>query len=802
MPVYPKAGVSLDVDSSDWDSAYKTVLKEAGNLDSLAPSVKISVNDSDVGTAYASLLDLERTVSPKINVDDSELSAANDKLDDIATIGAIDLAINVAGNAKGFIEGLGRFSGIGGIMEMDSALALIQARTGKMIPDAEKLINELYVNGWGESKTEIAGVIAEASQLGLEGADLEAAVLSTLQVISVTGGEASDTLSKIDIAAKANGISFTESADLFVAGYQNGGDKADDLLDTLSEYGTQFKQFGLSAEGSLAFLITGLEAGVFNADTLGDAVKEIGIRFSEIGTTPAITDAFEQLDALSDIDLTKMLEGYEAGTVLGDEMLQGLFDALAEVGETDSKTATLIAAQLVGTTSEIIGADVWGQLSTDADTVLGDIEGRAETAGNAISATLAVTIDTFLRGVEQMATDFLSSDAIDLDGKIEVLKTQLATALSTMTSGGSLGDALELGFGITGVDAALANIGRVFGQFTLTLLEIVAAIQDPLGINDADAGTRGQIATMATQQLPFDLSVANPDEFDAIFTQAAERGVSVADMGAALGTALDASVEDGDFDRTKEILAGILENAEADPTAVQALVDKYNAAIDEAMASVPPPAQDEGWWNRLKPPDDAALAGTKAMSGVGGGTGAKGTNWWETISVSPETIASLDAADEAVVTLDKDVDTAMTNASLVTGLASDSMIAALSAMSDGVITADEQIANAITGNTMTASFDAMSVSADLNAELTKASFMGILATVSSVDARLSTFFHGVMAKVAIANDAILNIGVVPPGGGGSSTTNNITVTNNTSTQSPAQADGLGYRFAAQIRGMT
>lgn len=800
MPVYPKAGVSLDVDSSDWDSAYKTVLKEAGNLDSLAPTVKVSVTDTELKTAIGLAADLDTSTSLKVNVDDSELATASDTLNDIATMGAIDLAINIAGTATGFFESLGRFSGVSGLMEMDSALAMIQARTGKMIPDAEKLINDFYVNGWGASKTEIAGVIAEASQLGLEGADLEAAVLSTLQVISVTGGEASDTLSKIDIAAKANGISFTESADLFVAGYQNGGDKADDLLDTLSEYGTQFKQFGLSAEGSLAFLITGLEAGVFNADTLGDAVKEIGIRFSEIGTTPAITDAFEQLDALSDIDLTKMLEGYEAGTVLGDEMLQGLFDALAEVGETDSKTATLIAAQLVGTTSEIIGADVWGQLSTDADTVLGEIEGRAETAGNAVSATLAVTVDTFLRGVEQMATDFLSSDAIDLDGKIEVLKTQLATALSTITSGGSLGDALELGFGITGVDAALANIGRVFGQFTLTLLEIVAAIQDPLGINDADKGTRGQIATMATQQLPFDLSVANPDEFDAIFTQAAQRGVSLADMGTALGTAMETSIADGDFSRANAILAEMILNA-PDAATIQPFVDKYTALIDEAMAAEPPPAQEDGWWNRLKPPDDLALAGTKGMSGVGGGTGAKGTNWWDSVSVSPETIASLDAADEAVVTLDKDVDTAMTNASLVTGLASDSMIAALSAMSDGVITADEEIAMAITGNTMTASFDAMSVSADLNAELTKASFMGILATVSSVDARLTTFFHGVMAKVGIANDAIANIGVVPPAGGNNTTNNNIVVNNTTNTQSPAQADAAGYRFAAQIRGM-
>lgn len=796
MPVYPKAGVSLDVDSSDWDSAYKTVLREAGNLDSLAPTVKVSVTDSDLKAAVDLAADLDTSTSLKVEVDDSELTTASDKLDDIATIGAIDLAINIAGTATSFFEGLGRFSGVGGLLEMDSALALIQARTGKMIPDAEKLINDLYKNGWGESKTQIAGVVAQAAQLGLEGTALEDAVLATLQVVSVTGGDATETLNKLDTAAKANGTTFTEMADLFVAGFQNGDDRADDLLDTLNEYGTTFSNFKLSAEGTFALLDSGLANGVYNTDVIADSVRELGIRLAAIGTDESITAAFTELDSLSDVDLSNLLDGYEAGTVTGDEMLQGIIDALADVAAVDPANATVLGERVVGTQLEDMGISVFTKLSTDADVAFGDIEGRAEEAGNAISDTLGVTVDTFLRSVEQMSTDFLSSDAIDLDGKIETFKTQLQTALSTITQGGSIGDALEIGFGIEGVDTTLANIGRVFGQFTIALLEIVASIQDPLNINDADAGTRGQIATMATAQLPFDLSVANPDEFDTLLKQAVNRGVSLADMGTALATAMETSISDGDFDRANAIIAEQIANAPT-PESVQPFVDKYTALIDEAMAAAPPPSDAEGWWNRLKPPD--SMEGAKAFTAPEG-AGAKGTNWWETISVSPETIASLDAADEAVVTLDADVDTAMTNASLVTGLASQEMIDAFSAITDGVTTADEQIAMAINGNTMTASFDAMSVSAAANAEITKAAFTGILATVSAVDARLSTFFHGVMAKVAIANDAINNIGLTPTGGGGTTNNTNITVTNNTSTQSPAQADGLGYRFAAQIRG--
>lgn len=214
---------------------------------------------------------------------------------------------------------------------------------------------------------------------------------------------------------------------------------------------------------------------------------------------------------------------------------------------------------------------------------------------------------------------------------------------------------------------------------------------------------------------------------------------------------------------------------------------------------LPPPTETDGWWNRLKPPE--AIEGAKAFTAPTG-AGAKGTNWWETIEVSPETIASLDAADEAVVTLDASIDDAMTNASLVTSLASQEMIDALSAMSDGVVTADEEIAMAVTGNTMTTSFETMASSATANAEITKAAFKGILATVSQVDVAMSAFFNGIMAKVSAVNSAIEGIGTVPTGGGGGNTTvNNVNVSQTNNVQSNAQAAASGYALGAQIRGM-
>lgn len=449
---------------------------------------------------------------------------------------------------------------------------------------------------------------------------------------------------------------------------------------------------------------------------------------------------------------------------------------------------------MVGTQLEDMGVSVFTKLSTDADTAFGDIEGRAETAGNTISDTLGTTVDTFLRGVEDMAVNFLSSDSVDLDGKIETFKTQLQTALSTLSEGGSIGDAIELGFGIGGVDTALGNIERVFGQFYLSLLEVLAIIQDVSGKDSS--GTRAQIATQAAGQLPLDLQVANPDEFDLLLKQAAERGVSLADLGSALGTAMETSITDGDFERANAIIAEQIATAPSAAT-VQPFVDKYTALIDEALTAKQTELQGlTGGITAfsLAGFDEAAAAFTSGMNDAIIAENPTAAQWFEGFKPTPEVTT-------AISDFDGDVTEAMTNVSLVTALASEEMLTALSAMSDGVVSADEEIALAITGNTMTTSFDAMSASAEQNAESTKESFKGILATVSEVDLRMSGFFNGIMAKVSAVNSAIEGIGTVPTGGGGSSvTTNTYNVNTTQNVQSNAQATEAGYVIAAAIRG--
>lgn len=797
MPPLPKAGAQLELDTSQWDSAYKSVLADAGKLDALDPTVKVSVSDADLKTAAGLVADLDTSTSLKINVDESELDTVNDQLDTITAISAIDLAVNISGTALSFFESLGRFSGVGGILELDTALATIEGRTGRMIPDAEKLITDLYVNGWGESRTAIADTIVQASNLKIANEDLAEATEAAFQVQAVTGGETNEILRSMDTLVKNNLVpSYTAAADLITVGFQTGNDRGQDLLDTFNEYGSTFKQVGISGEGALGLINSGLDAGIDNSDRIADAIRETGIRLGEIGTDENIAAAFEQLDALSDIDLAKSLDAKNAGEISGDEFYAGFFEALADANEADPQAAQTIAATLVGTIAEDFGVESISQLTPIWDETMGTLEGRAETAGGTISGTLGTTIEGFLRAIEQSAVDFLSSDAIDLDGKIATLKEQLTTALSTLTSGGSLGEALEIGFGITGVDTALGNISRVFGQFTLTLLEILAFIQDPLSNNDNDSATRRQLATGAAAQLPFDLLLANPDEIEGLLKQAVARGVT--DLAPGITTALDEALAAGDYDQIADILLGLAKTPEIPRETVAAFVADYTTKVNEAMAAEAPPVLPPAWTtlfsgtNPLMPKAvDESAFNPKGAAGSG-----KGNDWWSGFTPPPE-------ANTAITNFDGDVTEAMTNASLVTTLASDEMIAALSAMSDGVVTADEEIAMAVTGNTMTTSFETMATSAEENAEITKAAFKGILATVSQVDMAMSAFFNGIMAKVSAVNSAIEGIGTVPTtgGGGGNTTVNNVNVNTTNNVQGEAQATVVGYQLAATIRGM-
>lgn len=583
MPQLPEAGAQLTLDTSAWDAAYNKVVKQAAELDGIikavggkitvdvsantdmiladiskidsqAPTVNVDIALED--TAYKSLLDLDgQTLTPTVDVQHTTSSKeVVDGMKQLAALSVINIAVNAGGSAIGLVEKFARIGGVAGLFEMDTALATIEARTGNMIPDADKLINELYVNGWGESVTAIADVITQADNLNISQSDMATAVQNALVLQTAYGEDTSETLRAMDSLVKNDlAKDFQEAADILVTGFQNGANRGQDLLDTFNEYGTTFAGLGISGTVALSLINAGLAAGIDNSDRVADAVREIGIRLNEIGTDETITQSFEELDALSKIDLSKLLEGYRAGSVTGDEYFKGFFDALNEASTADPTAAARIATNLIGTQSEDFKIGAFSALADGFDLTAKDIEGRAAAAGTAISNTLSEKWLELGRAVEVAAQNFLSSEQIDLPGKIDAIKQGLTDAVSILQSGGTLGQALEVGFNIQGVDAFLGGFQSTVGNFAINLLEMIASIQDFLG--KGSGGTRTEITKLAENQLTFDLKLAdNQEEITNTIQTAIARGVDMKTIAESAGVAVEELMASGSVGAAKALI--------------------------------------------------------------------------------------------------------------------------------------------------------------------------------------------------------------------------------------------------------
>lgn len=816
MPKLPTAGAELQLDTSKFDAGFKGAIADAAKLDAAISDLggtvdlKVNVNDSELNTAVDLAANLDGSASFAVNVDESEIDSASDKLDAIIGIGVIDLAFNIAGAAGGVLETLGRFSGIGGVVEMDNALSLIEARTGRMIPQAEELITDLYINGWGESRDEIAGVVAQAGQLQIAQDELGSATETAFQVATATGEDVHEVLRTMDTMVKSNLVpDYQTAGDVMVTGFQNGLNKADDLLDTLGEYGTTFSGLRVSGEGALAILESGMANGAVNTDFVADAIRELGIRLGEIGTNADVQTAFDRLDELSDIDLATNLDLYEEGKMSGDDFLQGIFDAIDEVGTTDPQAAQTITNGLVGTQAEDLKFGVFAGLKTQWDNTRDAIEGSSDEAGTVISDNLTSTIESGLRQIEQAAVNFLSSDAIDLDGKIDDIKTGIQNGLAALQGGATVDEALEVTLGVDGLTEFIDNFERLIGNFSISILEAVALIQDPLGNNENDTATRRQIAVQGAAQFAFDAQIANPDEFESLITQAAARGVSAEEIMTTLNDTVSTAMTEGDFELALGAGQGLVDSLAAqgqDTTAAQAYVDNLIATIkteyETAIADLDLTRAD-------------AAAGALGMEGAGqdviNGLFGFDPDALQTDMDAMETglvnnmMGIQTATDEAggkFTGTGADIETAMTNAAATSALATDGMIASLAEMSEQAALTDSSVTSSLVGNTITTSFEEVGVGASLMAVMVGKAMRKIREDAMLADAVLT----GIAAKVTAVNQAVAGAQTAANGGGfgggGVVNNTNINVNNTNNVQSTAQAAANGYALGESIRGMS
>jgi len=303
--------------------------------------------------------------------------------------------------------------GFQGAMEKQDAVALLGAQTGASNAEMGKLgkiAGDLYKNAFGESVSEVGGVLKTVFQSGLAAvSDGEDAIKGvTTQVMNyskLTGEEALPVTRAISQMLKTGlARNATEAFDLLTRGVQKGLDKSEDLLDTVNEYGTQFRKLGLNGQQSFGLISQAIQAGARDSDVAADAIKEFSIR--AIDGSASTVQGFKEL-GLSAKAMQTQIAGGGAGAAKG---LDTVLDRLRAVKNPAQQAA--IATMLFGTQAEDLGKALFAMDLDTAASSFGKVGGAAERAGDQINDTASNKLTTIKRSIQTSIVDAIGKYAL------------------------------------------------------------------------------------------------------------------------------------------------------------------------------------------------------------------------------------------------------------------------------------------------------------------------------------------------------------------------------------------------------
>lgn len=581
----PRIGVELFVDTSKYDKQISAALNDAEKLDKELKKlsaetidVKVNIDTSEVGTAQTAIADLAEDQTLKVNVDDSELAFATraiadidtatpevkvnaddqevqevkDLLEQIRTLSVVNVALNVPSTLTGLVDTLANLPGVGQVLGNQRAEGLLSIPTGEFNPEDLALAQQLYTDAFFESTEEAAVFINQLKSIGVEADQLNEAAYGALaarDAFTAMGQDAD--LAQIAVAQNAlvlNDLAenATEASDIIAAGVVGGANRRDDFLDSLIEYSSTFSNFGATADEVLSLFNSGLEAGFDNTDRVADLFREFQIRVSNPEETAA-------QESLANLGLGDEAAAFQAGELTGVEFFNGVISAIQGMNDqTQAGEQQAALANIFGTQTEDFMGSVFGldptQLTFD------QIEGRATEISTLLNDNLGVAFTELFNTINVEAGNLLSSDAIDLDGKLEAIKTAVQTTVDEIQAGSTLSEAIKVGLEPLGFDDEFTKLEGVFGNFIIQFLEVIAGLQELLG-KDATS-TREEIARLGAQQLEFDLQVANADEVTDLISQAMARGVDPETIGQIASTAVNSAIDAGNIAQAQNIVTG------------------------------------------------------------------------------------------------------------------------------------------------------------------------------------------------------------------------------------------------------
>jgi minor tail protein len=392
----------------------------------------------------------------------------------------------LAGAAKGVAAagvGLGAAvtAGLLSSLDAETASAKLQAQLGKGTPAAEqagRVAGKVYAGAYGESLEQVGDTLRQLETSGAlaMGATDDQVQKLTQNTLSLADAFGQDTEGAVNAVAQMMKTGLAPNADaaldILAKGFQNGNDKAGDLLDTFNEYGTQFRKLGLDGQQAMGLIQQGLKGGARDADLVADSLKEFSIR--AVDGSKTTIDGFKSLG----LNAEQMAKKIAAG---GKDAAGGLDEVLDRLrGIKDPVERSRIAVELFGTQAEDMGAALNSLDLTSATTELGKVEGAAQGISDTLGDTVASKLEASKRGFEEWKNSIVgvqgplgdvAANLLTWGGPLLETVSQIglvAIALKGLGAGAVLsriGAAAAAVFGIgTSADTAAAGgVGRLAG---------------------------------------------------------------------------------------------------------------------------------------------------------------------------------------------------------------------------------------------------------------------------------------------------------------------------------------------------
>lgn len=558
------------------DTALSGVFGLVDRLDSESANIDVDVTDNEIVDLRG---DIDRLDSESITVSvDADVSNRLDEISQLLQGGSstLEIVTTVTGGAVSFVESISDISGLSGLLEMETIMSRLQATTSEMIPDADELINGIFVAGWGESRTQIAEVLTLAQQYGVEMDELGPATENALMLADINGQDPQEILrTMVNLVRNDLVTSFDEAGDVLQTGFQEGLNIADDLLDTFNEYGTTFSALGLDAQEAMAILNAGLDNGIDNTDRIADAMREFNIRTNE--TTDGVGLLDEQFATLGISDLA---EQFRDGTLAGDEFFSATIEALA--GVEDPAERARLAVDIFGTQFEDFSPDTFITAMQSVDEQLFITEGRLDEAGQAFSDNLPDAIDRARRVISTEFGEFLD-EQFNITELVDDLANDLQTFFDSMQAGNGFSASFRMSFDDNRIIETLLSIRETLSDVFFSIGGALADLLDFLPGATGD-GIREALGELGTGELTFDLATAeSASQIEDAVSDAVNRGVDTSQLLEMLGSQFDSAIEIGDVEQIVALSEAIDQIATQTDTDLLAQFIPDDVAVDDVV---------------------------------------------------------------------------------------------------------------------------------------------------------------------------------------------------------------------------